>query len=118
MKQKALFMILTAKLKDNEIIFVDEMKLKETKTKEMKKAMDGLLKVYGTDGINRADKKEKSVLVALDKKNDDVVKASANIPGTKVVLTNSLNVLDLLNHKYILMAEKGVGVIEETFNKI
>ena len=114
MKQKALFMILTAKLKDNEIIFVDEMKLKEAKTKEMKKALNNLVSVRR----KAEDKKEKSVLVALDKKDGDVVKASANIARTKVVLTNSLNVLDLLNHKYILMTEKGIGVIEETFKKL
>ena len=71
-----------------------------------------------TDKKDRANKKEKSVLVALDKKNDDVVKAAANIPRANIVVTNSLNVLDLLNHKYILMAEIGVGVIEETFSKI
>jgi len=119
MKQKALFMILTAKLRDNEIIFVDEMKLKEARTKEMKKALNSLLGVCRTDGADKTDKKrEKSVLVALDKKDDDVVKASANIPRTKVVLTNSLNVLDLLNHKYILMTEKSIEVIEKTFSKL
>jgi len=119
MKQKALFMILTAKLKDNEIIFVDEMKLKEAKTKEMKKALNSLLGVYGNDGADKADgKKEKSILVALDKKDDNVVRMSANIPRVKVVLTNSLNVLDLLNHKYILMTEKSIEVIEKTFSKL
>lgn len=131
MKQKALFMILSAKLKDNEIIFVDEMKLKEAKTKEMKKALGNLLKVckvhkvksskgksFENEEKKKMSKRAESVLVALDKKNDDVVKAAANIPRAKIVLTNSLNVLDLLNHKYILMAEKGVGVIEETFKKV
>lgn len=115
MKQKALFMILSAKLNDNEIIFIDEMKLKEAKTKEMKKALESLVE-------SRKSVKSKvkgvSILVTLDRKNDDVVKASANILKTKIVLTNSLNVLDLLNHKYILMTEKGVGVIEETFKKV
>ena len=119
MKQKALFMILTAKLRDNEIIFVDKMKLKEARTKEMKKALNSLLGVCRTDGADKIDgKREKSILVALDKKDGDVVKASANIPRTKVVLTNSLNVLDLLNHKYILMTEKSIEVIEKTFSKL
>lgn len=116
MKQKALFMILTAKLRDNEIIFVNEMKLKEAKTKEMKKALDNLMKVSRTDRTD--EKRKKSVLVALDKKDGDVVKASANIPRAKIVLTNSLNVLDLLNHKYLVMTEKGVRMIEETFSKV
>ncbi len=123
MKQKALFMILSAKLNDNEIIFIDEMKLKEAKTKEMKKALESL--VESRKSVKHALEKHRgskvkgvSILVTLDRKNDDVVKASANILKTKIVLTNSLNVLDLLNHKYILMTEKGVGVIEETFKKV
>ncbi len=119
MKQKALFMILSAKLNDNEIIFIDEMKLKEATTKEMKTALDNLININKeAKEVKKASKKEKSILVTLDKKNDDVVKASANIPKAKIVLTNSLNVLDLLNHKYILITEKGVGVIEETFKKV
>ena len=51
MKAKALFTILSEKLRQNEILFVDNINLKESKTKEAKKVLEKMSKISGFEGV-------------------------------------------------------------------
>ena len=104
MKQKALFAILTSKVKDKELILLDKLELKEAKTKLMAKILGAILK-----------KKQKSVLVVTSKKDKNIIKANKNIPYTKTLRADSLNILDLLSFKYLLVPKEAIKVIEETY---
>jgi len=55
--------------------------------------------------------------VVLPKIDERVILASRNIPKIQTIQAKDLNVLDLLNYKYLLMPEEGVKVIKETFLK-
>jgi len=107
-KQKALFMVLTSKLSDKELIVVDDLKLNEPKTKLMANALKNIFK----------DNKKISVLVAIPQKNNNVIIAMKNISGSETIFADSLNVLDLLSFKYLLLDKEAIKVIEKTYGNI
>lgn len=105
-KRKALFMALSSKVKDNELIIVDELKLESSKTKEFAAFLKAILK-----------EKKGKILVALSQENDTIIRAARNIPQVKVVLANNLNALDVLNYKYLLMPKEAINILKEKFLK-
>jgi len=112
MKRKALFMVLTSKVKDNELILLDKLEIKEPKTKIMVEAFKNLFK----DDIK--NKKQAGVLAVIPKKDENIIRAIRNIPRTKIIRADSLNVLDLLSFKYLLMPKEAIKVIEKTYGTI
>ena len=108
MKRKALFMTLSSKVKDKEIILLDKLELSEPKTKQMVQVIDGLEKKLKVD-LN------KGTLIVLPKADQSVSRASRNIPKIKVVRADSLNVLDILSYRNLLMLKPAVGIIKQTY---
>jgi len=104
MKQKALFMVLTSKVKDDELILLDKLEQKEPKTKLMADILKNVLK-----------KEQESTLVVIPKKDENIIRANRNIPHTKTLRADSLNVLDLLSFKYLLMPKEAIKVIQDTY---
>lgn len=107
-RRKALLMVLSSKVIDKELIVLDELKISEAKTKLV------------ANIINKNFKKEKKphVLLALSKKDNNVTKAAKNIANLKTILSDSLNVIDLLSFKYLLLDKESIGVIEKTYGNI
>ncbi|MGI6340964.1 MAG: 50S ribosomal protein L4 [Minisyncoccales bacterium] len=102
MKRKALFMLLTEKLKNDSLIIVDSFDIKEIKTKEVKKMIDSL----GLEG---------SVLIALEDLNETMIKSARNIEKVATIQAKDLNCLDVLTYKYLVITKKGIEKISETF---
>ena len=105
MKRKALFMVLTSKVKDNELILLDKLEMKEPKTKIMAEVLEKF-------------KSQKSVLIVIPKSDVNIIRAARNIPYTKTIRADSLNVLDLLSFKYLLMPKEAIKVIEKTYGAV
>lgn len=105
MRRKALFMVLSAKVKDNEMVVIDDLELKVPKTKPMAE----LLKKIFPDKI--------SAIFALAEKNENVYKSLRNIPKIKVMEVRELNVLDLLNYRHLVLEKEAINKIKETFIK-
>ena len=112
MKRKALFMVLTSKVKDNELMLLDKLEIKEPKTKIMAEALKNLFKK------DKKDKKQTGVLVVISKKDENIIKATRNISKAKVLRADSLNVLDLLSFKYLLLDKEAIKVIEKTYGTV
>jgi len=108
MKQKALFMALSSKVRDKETILLDKLNLSEPKTKQMAQVIDGLEKKLKIDF-------NKGTLIVLSKVDQSISRASRNIPKIKVVRANSLNVLDVLSYRNLLMLKPAIGVIKQTY---
>ena len=102
MKKKALFMVLSEKLKNDSLIIVDSFDIKEVKTKEVKKMIDSL----GLEG---------SVLIALEDLNETMIKSARNIEKVATIQAKDLNCLDVLTYKYLVVTKKGIEKISETF---
>ncbi len=102
-KKKALLMALSSKVKDKELIILDKLELKKPKTKLMAEIINKLLK-----------KTPKSILIATPKKDENIIRANRNLPYTKTIAANSLNIIDLLSFKYLLLDKEAIKVIEKT----
>jgi large subunit ribosomal protein L4 len=93
---------LSSKVKDNQIIVVDQLQFEEPKTKQMIKTLDSL------NAGNRT-----LVITAGD--NVNVVKSTRNIPGVKPMRVESINVYDLLKYETLLITKDAVARVEEVF---
>lgn len=102
MRRQALKSALTSKVKNDEILVLDDLKLAQPKTKEMVK----VLKNLGVDG---------KALVVLSEKDEVVARASGNIQGIKLASVNTLNVLDILNYDKFIITQEAVQKVEEVY---
>lgn len=102
-RRKALMMVLSQSLRDEELTFVDALTFDEAKTKTAVAALENL----GLAG--------RKVLVVHAKKNENVTKSFRNIPGIQTVLADSLNVEDVLKYDAILADIDSVQVIADTY---
>jgi large subunit ribosomal protein L4 len=101
MRAQALFSVLSKKLKDKEIIFVDSLSLSEIKTKSAVDVMKNLAKASGVKVL--ASSKKPRVLTALFARDAKTEKSFRNIPALELVFLKNLNPMDVLNYKYLLI---------------
>ncbi len=106
MKRKALFMVLTDKVKDNNFIVVDKFELAQIKTKNLVNIFKKL-----------PFEKLKSILIILPEKNDNIIRSAMNLPKIKTILANSLNVAETLKFNYLLTDKSGIKKIVDTYKK-
>lgn len=107
-RRKALLMVLSSKVQNKELIVLDELKISEPKTKLIAGAIKKIFK----------ENKKSSILLALSKKNENIITAAKNITNLKTILSDSLNVLDLLSFKYLLLDKESINVIEKVYGTI
>ena len=110
MRRKALFMVLSQKVRDNELILLDDLKVDQPKTKLMAKIIQNLREKI--DNL-----KKSSILIAIPKKDEKLMLATRNIPKVGILEARNLNCLELLNYKFLLMPKESLEKIKETFLK-
>ena len=101
-KKKAFYTVLSQKLRDNEILFLDKVDFSQPKTKEAVEVVNSLSKIGGFEKMK--NKKKNKAILALDKKEPNVSKSFRNIPGMEIYQARNLNILDILKFKYLLIA--------------
>lgn len=102
MKTKALFTVLSHKLKDGEVIFLDNISLKAPKTKEAKSIINSLSKIKEIDSIGR---KKNAAFIAIQTKDENVLKSFNNFGNLGIGQVKDLNVLDLLQYRYLVITD-------------
>jgi large subunit ribosomal protein L4 len=115
MKAKALFTILSKKLKDGEVIFVDEIKFKEAKTKEAKKIIESLSTIKGFENLKT--KRHNKAVVAIEKNDLATKKSFSNFSNIKTDEVRNLNPISLLKYKYLII-ENPSKSLESLTNKM
>ena len=115
MKQKALFMALSSKIKDKEYIILDNVKFENGKTKEAKSMFD--LVTTKLEKYKKTKSKQDSLLMILPDNNNETRRAVRNLSFAKTISAKSLNVSDILSHKYLLLLKDSVGIIKETYKR-
>ena len=101
-KQLAIKSVLSSKLAEKELIVVENLPLKEIKTKEMVRVLNNL-------------KVEGKAVVLLPQKDEIVQKSARNIEGVKALQVETINVYDLLKHKNLVVTEDTVKKLEEVY---
>jgi len=99
MRRLALRCALSAKAADGELKILEELKFEEPRTKRMAEVLAAL-------GV------ERSVLIVTSEPEGSVVKSARNLPGTKTIPANVLNVLDVISYKMLVMTEAAVHKAE------
>lgn len=112
-KRKALFMVLSGKIRDKELMVLDSLKFEELKTKTAASAIKALSAKL--DGYKESRRKPDSILVVTPELDKDVNRATNNLPFVSVLSADSLNIKDLLEKKYLILLKDAVPVIEKTF---
>lgn len=105
MRRKALFMALSAKVRDGELIIVDDFIPKNHKTKTIKATLD------------RLPFSDKSGLVILSTPDKNTILGTKNIPKVETMQAKNLTALDILCFKRLILAEETLLVIKENFLK-
>jgi len=100
MRQLALRCALSAKVRDEELMVLEELKFDQPKTKEMAE----ILATLGVDS---------SALIVTSEPEESVVKSSRNLAGIKTMPANILNIVDILSYKMLLMTEAAVRKAEQ-----
>ena len=93
---------MTAKFNAGEIIVVDALALKEGKTRLMAQALKKL-------------NAEKKALVVLPERDENVVRATANLAEAKTTYVNTLNVYDILNADKVILTKAAKEGVEEVY---
>ena len=101
MRAQALFSVLSKKLKDKEIIFVDSLTPSSIKTKSALEVVKNIAKTSGFKSL--ASSKKPRVLTALFERSPKTEKSFRNLPQLEIVFLKNLNPLDVLNHQYLLI---------------
>lgn len=102
MKVAALYSLLSAKVRDGKVIFVDAVAEATGKTKNADSVMRNLSTIEGFKTL--CHKKANNVYMAV-KKGDDVTKrAFRNLPYVTLHNMEDLNPLDLANTRYLVIA--------------
>lgn len=102
MKIKALFTVLSQKLRDGKVIFVDSLDLTSIKTKDAMGALQNISKIEGFKTINT--KKENNLFLVVPKKSDATAKSFRNIFHVTLEEVRNLNPVDVLNYRYIVIS--------------
>jgi large subunit ribosomal protein L4 len=101
MRRLAMRSVLSAKLRDGEVVVIDNFTLPAPKTREMKAA----LTTIGATG---------STLVVLGGANDEIKRAAANLPKVRAVAPGSTNLLDVLNHQWLVLTVEAIDTLTTT----
>lgn len=102
MKVKALYTVLSRKLSDGEVLFVDDFTLNELKTSHAKRALSSLSTIDGFRDLTT--KKRNAALVTLSKKNENTEKSFRNFGNVAVDEVHNLNPVDVLTYKYLVIS--------------
>jgi large subunit ribosomal protein L4 len=100
MRRLALRSALSAKVRDGQLIVLDELQMPAPKTKEMLNTLSGLT---GTS----------SALILLPEKDTNLERSVTNVPQAKALHARYLNLVDIFGHDYLVMPLAAVKVIED-----
>ena len=112
MRAKALYIVLSEKLRQGKILFVENLDVKTGKTKAGKAILDNLSKVKGFETL--VSKKKNSAFIALGQKDDNIVRSFSNFGNIETDDVKNLNILDVLKYKTLIMThpKESVAFIE------
>ncbi|MDE2031265.1 MAG: 50S ribosomal protein L4 [Patescibacteria group bacterium] len=103
MRTKALYTVLSEKLRRGQILFLEELTLKNIKTKDASQVLNDLSKVSGFEKMFGT--KKKNVYLTIPAKNETLKKSFANLPNIEVDEVRNINPVDLLSYKYVIISQ-------------
>lgn len=103
MRHLALKSALAAKAQENQIVVVDEIKLDDVKTAQMRNILSKL-------------NAQPTALVLLPEANIPLSRAAHNLENVKTLRTSYLNIRDLLGYEKVIMSKAALSAVETFFD--
>ncbi|MTT32767.1 50S ribosomal protein L4 [Terrilactibacillus sp. BCM23-1] len=91
---------LSSKVKDNEVVVLDNLAFEAPKTKEFSNVLTNLSVT-------------KKALIVTSELDESVVLSSRNIPGVTVLTAPEVNVLDVVSHDKLIVTKEAAAKLEE-----
>jgi len=99
-KKNAIKQVLSEKIRENRLKVIDSLMLEEGKTKKAKALLEKMGALMGT-------------LIIAKSRDENLLRAFANLPKIKLVPAESINLYDLLNYEKIIIARDAIEAIVE-----
>ncbi len=107
-KQSAMFMVLSDRLADGNLVVLDDLSFNEFKTKEFESMISAIEeKILKT--------KRRDVLVINGSKNPKTFFSGRNLEHVKIINPENINALELINSRYIVIDENVVKFLEKQY---
>jgi large subunit ribosomal protein L4 len=112
MRISALFSVLSQKMRDGEVIFLEKIALDLPKTKLAKEVVEHLSSIEGMQ--NMATKKRNNAIISMGEKNQDIERSFNNFGNIQVQEARNLNPVDLLKYKYLVLenAKRALDILD------
>ena len=108
MARKALFMVLSSKARDKQLLVLDDVRLENSKTKEMAVILKKLSSLMGS---------KPTTLLILPTMEEKIKRSAKNLPSFSAVEARNLNPLEVLSYKYLVLVKDSVDALSKTFSK-
>ncbi len=105
MRLVALKSVLSDKVKNNDVIILDKLELKNGKTKDIMHVFDNLNVNINNDKI----------LIIIEREDEAIKRAVHNLKNAMVLTANKLNTYDIVNYEKMLITKNALQKIEEVF---
>ena len=112
MRRKAMLMALTSKVKDQELLLLDNVSLDTAKTKQALTMFNTLSQHL--IGYKKNKLKRDSILMITPTIARNLILATRNLHFAELVTASNINVYDLLKVKYLIITKNALPVIEKT----
>jgi large subunit ribosomal protein L4 len=112
MKRKAILMVLSDKVQNDNLVILDKLETKEFKTKEINSILEKFEKE-----VFKAKNKKRSILAVTSKMDEKLKYSTRNLEGIELINLDNINVVDLLKYRELLLTEEVVKNLETRYNK-
>jgi|SRR3989344_4646891 len=109
MAKKAMFVALSSKAQDHQMAVLDGLNLDKIRTKEVASMYKNLSKA--------TDWKSGKTLLVMPTSDSKIKLSARNLPNFNTVEARSLNALDILANKNLLLLKDSINVLKEMANK-
>lgn len=103
LRRVAMTSVLTSKVRENNMVVLDNISFSAPKTKDMLNVMSNL-------------KIDSKVLLITETSNKNVYRSSTNLQDVTVIPVNNINVYDLLKHDKLIITQDAVKKLEEVYS--
>lgn len=112
MASAALATVLSAKIRDKELLILEGLNLQEAKTKEAASIMKNLSNIAGFEVLV-----SKSSMLALPAHDGNIIRAFRNLPNIDTEEARNITVLDLLTHKFVIFPKGALEILKKRLMK-
>ncbi len=112
MASAALATVLSAKIRDKELLILDVLNIQKPKTKEAASIVKNLSKIDGFEVLV-----SKSLMLALPAHDGNIIRAFRNLPNIYTEEARNITVLDLLMHRFVIFPKEALEILKKRLMK-